>query len=190
MIWGIKAGKYLEAGNRCKYYGDRTCPCVSNKEIRKKYDKKDGCWALGIPLPECDGCTSYEEIDPNVCIPLSSAGKTVIEREISLLQYKQTVANKKAEKTKEKEEKNAPVHVELLNASGGTAGERLSKAIIGGALFGSIGAIIGFLGSDEANVKLIFKVDYADGSTKVVVEKANSKEATKLFDIMNNKQDK
>ena len=51
--------------------------------------------------------------------------------------------------------------------------------------FGSIGALIGFLGSDESSVKLVFKVDYADGSTKVVVEKANSKAAENLFSIMN-----
>ena len=60
-----------------------------------------------------------------------------------------------------------------------------NNTIIGGAFFGSIGALIGFLGSDESNVKLVFKVDYADGSTKVVVEKANSKAAENLFSIMN-----
>ncbi len=185
MIWGIKTKKYLEDGNRCKYYGDKACPCISNKDIYKKYDKKNGYWAIGSPLPECDNCTSYVEIDPNVTIPISFASKTLVEREISLSQDKKTEAERKAAKAKEKVKKNTPVHVELLNASGGTAGERLSKAIIGGAFFGSIGALIGFLGSDESNVKLVFKVDYADGSTKVVVEKANSKAAKNLFSIMN-----
>ena len=50
MIWGIKVEKYLEDGNKCKYYGDKACPCVSNKDIRKQYDKRCGYWAIGIPL--------------------------------------------------------------------------------------------------------------------------------------------
>ena len=185
MNWGIKVKKYLEDGNKCKYYGDKACPCVSNKDIRKRYDKRGGYWSIGIPLPECDNCTSYTEIDPNKTIPISFAHKTLIETEISLSQHKKVEAERKATKEEKKAEKNTPIHVELLNASGGTAGERLSKAIIGGAFFGSIGALVGFLGSDESNVKLVFKVDYADGSTKVVVEKANSKAAKNLFSIMN-----
>ena len=40
MNWGIKVKKYLEDGNKCKYYGDKACPCVSNKDIRKQYDKR------------------------------------------------------------------------------------------------------------------------------------------------------
>lgn len=185
MNWGIKVKKYLEDGNKCKYYGDKACPCVSNKDIRKQYDKRGGFWAIGIPLPECDNCANYAEIDPNITIPISFAHQTLVEMEISLSQHKKVEAERKATKAKEKEKKNTPIHVELLNASGGTAGERLSKAIIGGAFFGSIGTLIGFLGSDESNVKLVFKVDYADGSTKVVVEKANSKAAKNLFSIMN-----
>lgn len=185
MIWGIKVEKYLEDGNRCKYYGDKACPCVSNKDIRKQYDKRGGYWAIGIPLPQCDSCANYAEIDPNITIPISFAHKTLVEITISLSQHKKEEAERKAAKAKEKEKKNTPIHVELLNASGGTAGERLSKAIIGGFFFGSIGALIGFLGSDKSNVKLVFKVDYADGSTKVVVEKANSKAAKNLFSIMN-----
>lgn len=184
MIWGIKLKKYLEDGNRCKFYGDKTCPCVSNKELRTKYDKKNGYWAAGSPLPECADCACYVEIDPDAAIPISLSGKTVIEKELYLSQYQRAEEERKAAKAKEKIKENTPVSVELLNASGGTAGERLSKAIIGGVLFGSVGAIAGALGKDEANVKLTFKVSYADGSTRVIVEKANSKEAKKLLGLL------
>ena len=184
MKWGIKTKKYLENGHKCKYYGDKVCPCVKDNNSRKKYDTKNGYWAIGDPLPDCSGCSMYVEVDTSIAIPISFENKTLIEREISLAQYRKARLEKKEAKDKEKTKKNTPIHVELLNASGGTAGERLSKAIIGGVLFGSIGAIIGFLGRNESNVKLIFKVSYADGSTKVVVKKANSKKAEELFSLM------
>ena len=165
--------------------GTKRVPVSIIKISASSTTRGGGYWAIGIPLPECDNCANYAEIDPNITIPISFAHQTLVEMEISLSQHKKVEAERKATKAKEKEKKNTPIHVEQLNASGGTAGERLSKAIIGGAFFGSIGALIGFLGSDESNVKLVFKVDYADGSTKVVVEKANSKAAENLFSIMN-----
>ncbi|MDD7092349.1 MAG: hypothetical protein SOX04_00145 [Eubacteriales bacterium] len=185
MNWGINTKKYLNDGNRCKYYGDNACPCVSNKAIRKQYDKKNGYWANGAPLPECENCNNYDEIDPDVIIPISCKGKTSIEREICLLQYRKAELARKVTKTDNKDNMNTPVQVELLNATGGTAGERLSKAIIGGALFGRFGAIIGMLGSDKSNVKLIFKVYYADGRTETVVKKANSRKAKRLLELTN-----
>ena len=67
MIWGINIKKYLAGGNRCKFYGDKSCPCMTNKEIRKQYDKKNGYWATGSVLPECDKCDRYQK-RPQVCI--------------------------------------------------------------------------------------------------------------------------
>ena len=184
MIWGINIKKYLAGGNRCKFYGDKSCPCMTNKEIRKQYDKKNGYWATGSVLPECDKCDRYVEVDPNTPIPVSFKSKTPIELEICLSQHRETEEKRKSVKSAEKEKTRTPVHVELLNAIGGTAGERLSKAIIGGALFGEIGAIAGMLGNDKSNVKLIFKVEYADGHTDTVVEKATSKEAKRLLGLL------
>ena len=109
MNWGIKVKKYLEDGNKCKYYGDKACPCVNNKDIRKQYDKRGGYWAIGIPLPECDNCANYAEIDPNITIPISFAHQTLVEMEISLSQHKKVEAERKATKAKEKEKKNTPI---------------------------------------------------------------------------------
>ncbi len=183
MIWGINTKKYLADGNRCKFYGDKQCPCIIDKEIRKRYDKKNGCWATGNALPECDGCEQYVEIDPKTPIAMTfdNLNKTLIEREIALAQYREGQEKRKEVNKTEKAKKTTPIRVELINATGGTAGERLSKTIIGGALFGGIGAIAGMLGSDASNVKLIFKVGYADGHTETVVEKANSKDAKRLL---------
>ena len=99
-------------------------------------------------------------------------------------QHKEELAAQKAAKAEMKIKRNTPVQAELLNATGGTAAERVSKMIVGGALFGDIGALLGAIGSDESNVKLIFKVNYADGSTRIVVEKANSIAANKLLGLL------
>lgn len=60
-----------------------------------------------------------------------------------------------------------------------------SKMIIGGVLFGEAGVILGLLGSDKSNVKLIFNVEYADGHSEIVVEKANSRKAKELLKLAN-----
>ena len=102
-------------------------------------------------------------------------------------QHKEELAAQKAAKAEMKIKRNTPVQAELLNATGGTAAERVSKMILGGALLGDIGALIGAIGSDESNVKVIFRVKFADGSTRIVVESANSVMASKLFDLAKTK---
>ena len=102
-------------------------------------------------------------------------------------QHKEELAAQKVAKAEMKIKRNTPVKAELLSVTGGTAVERASKMFIGGRLFGDIGTFIGAIGSDESNVKLIFRVGFADGSTRIVVERANSVMASKLFDLAKTK---
>lgn len=186
MIWGIKIREYITGNNICKYYGSKKCPCVCNKKIRKQYDKKNGYWATGNPLPECENCSEFTKIDPDKKIPMST-NSTLVEWVIMRTQHEKELKEQKSAKAAMKVKRNTPVQAELLNATGGTAAERVSKMIIGGALFGDIGTLVGAIGSNESNVKLIFKVNYADGSTRIVVERANSIMASKLLNLIKTK---
>lgn len=188
MIWGIKVQEYITGDNICKYYGSKECPCVCDKSTRKQYDKRNGYWATGSPLPECENCAKFSKIDLNQDIPRSEIfSLTLVERSIMLSQEKKELETQKAGKAEMEKKHNTPVQAELLSVTGGTAAERASKMFIGGRLFGDIGTFIGAIGSDESNVKLIFRVGFADGSTRIVVERANSVMASKLFDLAKTK---
>lgn len=189
MKWGINLKNYVQEDTICKYFGDKKCPCVCDKEIRKKYDVRNGPWAIGKALPECESCSQFEQIDPTDPIN-PSFHHTLVEGHISLEQYRENLKQEKEMKAERKAEKNTPIRVELLNVSGGTASERLSKMIIGGFFVGTVGALFGALGSNASNTKLTFKVDYYDGKSKIIVEKATSKKAKELLDMMSYLSDK
>lgn len=183
MLWGINLKNYICRDAICKHYGNKTCPCVADKKIRKSYDKRNGYWATGESLPECENCACFETPLDDYQIETPSFKWTLVEKQLWRTNYKMKTEPKREFERQKKLAKATPVKVQLLNVSGGNVSERAAKMIIGGYILGDIGAFIGLLGHNKSNVTLIFNVTYADNHSEIVVEKANSAKAMKLLNM-------
>jgi len=179
VFYGIGIDRYIEKNKRlCRYWSNKQCPCVADEEKRKLYDRRYGPWVMGVPLFECENCTMF--IPPRDVTAEYPKHMTNAERALWPKCPKRSYAVKKEAKIADK-----LVKVTLLSANGGTMADRAARIKIGEEAGGAFDALLGCLASDADNVTLIFKLDYADGRSEVVAERATSKRAKTLLRMTN-----